>query len=252
LVDLAIWQRVQTLLKRNGCTGGVTARNKFGALLKGLLHCKHCDCAMSPSHSTKGGNKRYRYYLCNRAQKSGWDACPSKSIPAGEIERFVVEHIKELLQNPAVVQETIAQVCAQQQEQLSALEAEQRGLERDLAHWTRELHNVASAVSGGPHATARLADLQERIGGTGRRLAEVQTHIAAINSAHMDADSVTAAMVKFQPVWEALTQREQTRVVELLVERVTYDGASGKVAITFRSEALPLLAQQLQNREEAA
>ena len=57
IVDPAIWQRVQTLLERNGRTGGAPVRNKFGVLLKGLLRCVPCECAMTPSQSTRQGRK---------------------------------------------------------------------------------------------------------------------------------------------------------------------------------------------------
>jgi Recombinase zinc beta ribbon domain len=49
---------------------------------------------MTPAHSCKDGRKRYRYYTCTSAQKRGWHTCPSKSIPAGEIERFVVQQLR--------------------------------------------------------------------------------------------------------------------------------------------------------------
>ena len=100
IVDDDLWQRVQAKLKRNGRTGGKVVRNKFGAVLKGLLHCSPCECAMSPTHATRDGKKRYRYYVCTAAQKRGWDKCPSRSIPAGEIERFVVEQIKCIGRDP--------------------------------------------------------------------------------------------------------------------------------------------------------
>jgi hypothetical protein len=38
-----VWERVQTLLRRNGRAGGAAVRNKFGALLKGILFCTLCD-----------------------------------------------------------------------------------------------------------------------------------------------------------------------------------------------------------------
>jgi site-specific DNA recombinase len=52
IIDPSVFQRTQALLRRNGGTGGAPVRNQFGALLKGLLRCGPCGCAMSPSHTT--------------------------------------------------------------------------------------------------------------------------------------------------------------------------------------------------------
>lgn len=51
-------------------------------------------------------------------------------------------------------------------------------------------------------------------------------------------------MAEFELVWMTRTPREQTRVVQLLVEQVDFDGSRGKVAITFRSSGIPALARQ--------
>lgn len=56
---------------------------------------------MTPSHSSRGG-KRYRYYVCSGAQKRGWSTCPAPSIPAAEIERFVVDEIRAMARQPGV------------------------------------------------------------------------------------------------------------------------------------------------------
>src|SRR5437016_71134 len=57
IVDPVKWQKVQELLKGNRHKGS-TERNGSGAILKGLLYCRPCGCAMSPTYSSKG-NKRY-------------------------------------------------------------------------------------------------------------------------------------------------------------------------------------------------
>ena len=110
IVTEDLWQRVQAKLHRNGRTGGTMVRNKFGALLKGLLNCVPCGCAMSPSHATRDGKKRYRYYVCTAAQKRGRNCCPTGSMPAGEIEQFVVDQIKCIGHDPALIAETVRQV----------------------------------------------------------------------------------------------------------------------------------------------
>jgi len=58
------------------------------------LFCRPCGCAMTPAHVTNG-NKRYRYYTCTAAQKKGWHTCPSKSVPAPELERFILDRIAQ-------------------------------------------------------------------------------------------------------------------------------------------------------------
>jgi site-specific DNA recombinase len=96
LIDADTFQRVQALLRSHGPEVGPPSLHRFTALLKGLLRCVPCDCAMTPAHTTRKGGLRYRYYTCVHAQKSGWQSCPSKSIPTGPIEQLVVEQIQRL------------------------------------------------------------------------------------------------------------------------------------------------------------
>src|SRR5213075_235455 len=92
IIDKALWEKVQSLLKRNGRGNGSVVKNKHGALLRGLLNCSSCKCSMCHSYTAKrGAGVKHRYYVCLHAQKHGWDTCPTKSVPAGEIERFVVD-----------------------------------------------------------------------------------------------------------------------------------------------------------------
>jgi site-specific DNA recombinase len=112
IVSGELFAKAQMLLDRNGHTGGRAVRNKQGALLKGLLRCSPCACAMSHTYTSKG-NRRYRYYVCGTAQQRGWSECPSPSVPAGEIERFVVDEIKCIGGDPAVISETVRQVRSQ-------------------------------------------------------------------------------------------------------------------------------------------
>jgi site-specific DNA recombinase len=92
IVDHGRWQQVQALLAHNGQARAVALRSRSRALLQGLLHCRPCGCAMTPAHVTRG-HRRYRYYTCSAAQKRGWHTCPSKSVPALVLERFVLAQI---------------------------------------------------------------------------------------------------------------------------------------------------------------
>jgi site-specific DNA recombinase len=90
IVDEALWQHVQQRLQEGG--PGQARRRSSGALLQGLLYCRACACAMSPGHTTHDG-RRYRYYVCTKAQKRGRHLCPAKTISAGTVERAVVDQL---------------------------------------------------------------------------------------------------------------------------------------------------------------
>src|SRR5262249_7843441 len=153
-----------------------------GSLLKGILHCVPCGSAMTPSHCTKNGSTHYRYYVCTNAQKRGWKACPSKSIPAGEIERFVIDQFRCIGKEPGLLRETIVQAHSQVRSRLEELEAESRGLVRDVARWNADIRRCAEQTGGGGETAgvARLADLQERLGTTERRLTEIQEEFGCL------------------------------------------------------------------------
>jgi site-specific DNA recombinase len=252
IVDASVFQRVQALLQPVSRGGTPPVRNKFGALLKGILRCTPCGCAMTPCHTTKG-EKRYRYYTCTAAQKQGWDRCPSKSIPAAEIEALVVERIRCVGRDPALLRATLAQAREQDEARTAELQAEQRGLEKDLARWHGEVHALSGRIRPGDDNNAvitRLADLQERIGLVEGRVKKVRDQTHDVRRRLIDEEEAAAALALFDPVWEALTPAEQVRVVGLLVERVDFDGAKGKVTISFHPTGIRALADEIAGRAE--
>lgn len=60
---------------------------------------------MTPTHTRKKG-KLYRYYVSQTAIKNGYQACPIKMLPAGEIETAVIAQIRGLLRTPEIVVRT--------------------------------------------------------------------------------------------------------------------------------------------------
>jgi site-specific DNA recombinase len=251
IVDANTWQKVQTLLRRNGRSGGAQVRNQFGALLKGILRCTPCGCAMTPAH-TKRGVRRYRYYTCTSAQQRGWASCPSKSIPAGEIERFVVDQIRCIGRDPALVRETFVQASAQAATRLQELESERRGLEHDTARWTSEMPGLAEEAGrgAGGSAVARLADLQERLRTAEHRAAEIDQEVGVLGREQVSEDEVEQALAGFDPLWAALSPREQARLIHQLVERVDYDGAAKTVSVTFHPSGIQALADEVAARRK--
>lgn len=247
IVEIDLWQRVRDTLSRNGKTGGKEVRNKYGAILKGLLYCAPCGTGMVHTYTVRNG-KRYRYYVCLNAQQRGWASCPTKSVNAHDIETAVVGHIRNIGKNQEVVAATAEKVRAESGIRLAELEMEQRGHMRDLKRLHARVRNLISesftAVSKGGAATGQLADLQDRIRTLEQRMTAIREEVIGIQKEAIDEGDLARALAAFDHVWESLSPREQTRIVRFLVERVVYDGRDGKVTVTFRSPGVKALCTE--------
>jgi len=238
IIERATWERAQDMLDSNGRTNGCGVKNKYGALLRGLLFCVPCGTAMVHTYSVKG-SKRYRYYVCYNAQQRGWKNCKTKSVAAQAVENAVLEAIRRLGSN----EQLAAEVVRQAREHL-AHGREEHGRDVAVAEAAlRRLNTEVTAIAGDAviSSTARvdrLLDLQGQIQDAEHRLADLITEGRELEADQFDDADTVRALAEFDPVWASMTTREQTRLVQLLVAKVGLDGRTGKVTVDFRSAGI--------------
>lgn len=239
IIDTNTWRRTQSQLAENAQSGGASARNQFGALLKGLLYCAACNCAMTPTHSTKNKTRRYRYYRCVNSQQRGRQACPWPSIRAHDIEQVVLGQIRQIGSDPATVEEIWGYVRTQIERHTAALNAEQRVLARQLSQANTELHKLLAVgnVDATSAAADRLVEVQHAIHSREQRSAAIEREVAALQHSVPNQQWARQALTDFSPVWAGLTSREQRQLLGLLIDRVDFDGAQESVSITFHPTA---------------
>jgi site-specific DNA recombinase len=243
IVDPLVFEQVQKRLQENCRCGGVGVRNRYGALLKRLLYCKPCGHTMVHNFTGRNG-KHYRYYTCTHAIKSGRKSCPTGSLPAAEIERWVVDKIRGIARDRKLQAEVARQAKKLAGAGLKDLETEAAGLRRDLARYHAELRKrTAGGPVRGVKAT-RIADLHGLIAQADSRLAEVRVQLEQQEHTRIEEHDVLAAFVDFDSVWNALSPREQAQLLALLVERVEFDGATSEIAITFHPTTIKTLAKE--------
>jgi site-specific DNA recombinase len=231
---------VQTQLKAHGRGGGFHLRNKHGALLRGVIYCKGCGRAMVHTFAARGATT-YRYYTCCAAIKRGRRGCPTGSLPAGEIERAVVDEIRAIAGDPQLQQDVLAQVEAQQGEALEQVNADRRDLRADLARHQKEIHRIVQRNSAATSDTARLIELHEKVRTCEGRAAELDEAERRVRVETYGIDTVRDALHNFDAVWATLSPKEQARVIELLVQRVEYDRADSSIEIAFHDAGLTAL-----------
>ena len=253
IVDREAWDRVQGLLN-DGATSPRRRSTRSPALLAGILRCAACECAMTPTYSSKG-RIRYRYYLCIKAHRRGWKTCPSPSIPATEIEKFVVDRIRAIGSDPDLVTRTVEEAGRQLAARKTELEAEAQRIQKNLDRAHEFLRRGIDTVSGSGTARRQhgVSAPAEKIVALEDHLACVRDELEALRAQSIDPDDLRLALDAFDPVWEHLTTAEQARVVQLLIERIEYDGWDGSLDITFHPAGVRTLATGgLQLQEDGA
>jgi site-specific DNA recombinase len=162
-----------------------------------------------------------------------------------------VYQIRAIGRDPALVAAVLAQVRRQTQEEIGRLERERAALVRQRRDDESQLRRLTKA-STDPQRTSRMAEILDRSTATERRLSEITPELGHLQTDLPDEQEVAAALADFDTVWAALTPREQARVFELLIERVEYDGASGRLSITFHPTGIKTLAAESITRVEHA
>jgi len=61
----------------------------------------------------------------------------------------------------------------------------------------------------------------------------------------VDPEELTTVLGLFDPVWDVLHAPERARIIELLIDRIEYDGAADRLAVTFHPTGIKALAKEV-------
>jgi len=104
IISQSQWDAAQTMIRANP-RKTQRSHETVPALLGGIIRCEHCDRAMTSTYTRKAG-RTYRYYVCTKASKSGYDCCPVKTVAAGDIEQAVIGQVRVLFRSPEMIAQT--------------------------------------------------------------------------------------------------------------------------------------------------
>jgi site-specific DNA recombinase len=97
IVPLEIFEKVQNLLSQNQ---GKPTKSGRTYLLSGIVRCGLCGGAMTGHTFTKKGTEKvYSYYKCYSRLQKGAMACKGLSLPANQLEDFIIDQLMKLSAN---------------------------------------------------------------------------------------------------------------------------------------------------------
>ena len=187
---------------------------------------------------TRKKEKIYRYYSCTQAIKSGRDACPTPNLPAAEIEQAVLDQIRSIGADAEIQNLVIAQIQSGQNKQIEELETNRQQFQRQLSRDHAELGKLAILNDPTGATSARIADLHTRIAKCEADLARVVSSLTGIESYTIDRVEAAESVRDFDEIWNALTSREKSRLIRLVVSRIEFSAENSSISVSFYPDAL--------------
>ncbi|MFA5111890.1 MAG: recombinase family protein, partial [Desulfobaccales bacterium] len=194
IIDEGTFADVQKYLERNFAIKKSLNRNKHHFLLKGLVRCAACDSIMTPNFAYSHTGERYFYYKCSSVNKMDKTACPVRSVPAKELDGFVVRKLSALGKDKAFVEEIVQQAHKVPGQKLNAKRKEKQNLASELGRLKVQRGNVLDYL--GQHKPGleskafvdRLSVLSQRDEEIEAKLKQLDVEILALENQQIEAD----------------------------------------------------------------
>ena len=127
---------------------------------------------------------------------------------------------------------------------LKELEQQQKQYEKQLARDHAEIKRIAAMPKPNEPTLARLAELNERTATSELELHQLHIRINQVESSQLADAEIQAAFGDFDTLWKSVSQREQGKLMEVLVERVEYDPHEVAFSVTFHRSGIKTLAAE--------
>jgi len=245
IVEPGLWDAVQARLKQRA-TGLMPYRSRIGALLSGLVHCGRCRSSMHANYSQKRG-RRTTYYVCAKIQKQGAAACPGSRVSAAKLEAFVVDQIRAIGRDPALVRASFEALHADHVARKAELELALAPLAESRKRLTKARRNLQDAIAASgpqPGLTDKLAEVERGLAEAVEAAERHRAELALLEADAIDEADFRQALTDFTELWAELFPAERARVLRLLIAKVTVDAPAGDVRLDLRPSGVKVLANE--------
>jgi len=240
IVEPAIFERVGRMLSSNAQKNTSPNQDKHNFLLRGLVRCGACGQAMTPNFAYSKGRK-YFYYKCVSVTKLDKSACETKSVPARELERLILDRIAFLGKQKRVVEEVVERARKMTGTELPAKKQERVQLIAQIGRQESEVGNITSILAAQGQAAPQYRALMDKLGQAQSRREELEKQVQKLDcevveleSRQIDAEIIRRNLESFSGFYAKLTPPQQKEILAMLIAEIVYDTQASKIKLTLR------------------
>ncbi|WP_186430037.1 recombinase family protein [Clostridium sp. BSD9I1] len=236
IIDNTKWLEVQSVMDKNKKQVNPRMGTSKTALLSGLLKCSHCGSPMRVSYGrlNKKTKKRVYYYTCVMKCNSGKTRCSNLNVKGEEIEKCVVEKIKEinkikLLNELETYKSELASAVTLNY--FSDIENEIQLKKNQMDSLLTKLSEIESPIASG-YIISKVESLGKEIEDLKKKLKELESIKEVFNQYELNADIILEALNKFNTTIDLISDVAKKKLMlETIIDSIYWDGDSGEVTV---------------------
>lgn len=226
IISFELWSKVQAVNNTN--RESVSKNRNFHGdfILSGILRCPACGAGTVMSKSKKRDGSGYHlYYMCQAFASKGTKACKSNLIGKENIERKVLQKVKELLSNITIIEEVLDNIEKQnildESSIRNALLLNKKSLEMKKSHLDKlnsdyfsekiraEVYNMQAES-----ILKDIADIEERKKRIEREYEDLKTDTI------ITKETIYQALENFDNLYETATNEQRKLLIRAIIKRI--------------------------------
>ncbi len=227
IIPKALYDKANDMMNRRAPKMQIVRKvDRHIHLLKGLIQCESCGCTMTPFPSGKkdeNGNP-YLYYTCTDVNhhKSASE-CKVRSFSARTFENTIIQYLKELGNNPAIINRCIDLANKGSDGDIKRLENQQKQIRKEIERVTTDIKNLIETIKkgGSPTEMAKEANRLEAEREKWKlELEKVQVESNMKKVKQFDGEMIKSNLTRFAQVVDKVSLEEKKDLMQLLIRNI--------------------------------
>jgi site-specific DNA recombinase len=226
IISPELWAKVQAVNTTNKESVSKNRNFRGDFILSGILRCPACGAGTVMSKSKKRDGSGYHlYYMCQAYASKGKTACSSNLIVKEHIENKVVQRIKELVQNEVIVENVLAKIEKQYNEELAGVKNSlliiTRSLEKKKAHLDKLSRDYFEERISAETFNELSEALRKDIGALQEKKENMERQ-AEIKSSRVivTKETVIEALRNFSSLYDTASNEQKKALVRAIIKKI--------------------------------
>ncbi len=219
IIDQKQWDKVHAVLAENTRDKAGQPRTKMISPFKGVIRCGHCDSSMGMTYTRKG-ERRYTYFICQKDTKRAVSQCPIKRVPAGEVEKAILEQLSAVFRTPTLVAKTYFAARDLEATERERIGKQKSELEAKLLSFRKKALQLMAPENVEAGAEDKLSACNKQVIELGRQLSTLTKQHNILSKDQISEQDVSESFQTIETFWDDLFPMERHRLIRLLIETV--------------------------------